>query len=210
MPFGPGLSCFAPSPGDAGSRPLRASIPIAGAAAASRRFEGAWSRGHRSGRREPGHAIREVPKPGMCARQRGRRAPALTPGPRPASRGLGLDTVTGSKSIDAPPRLAQSSSSRRLGTSTPPSCRPTRGRRPRGGALPARRRPPRTGGPGESRAALGRDRETPPSLLPRAGGNADGAQSCASLSSPSAGPREYHPHESRPSCIPVPKVNQSA
>ena len=35
MPFGPGLSCFAPSPGGAVSRPLRASIPIAGAPSAS-------------------------------------------------------------------------------------------------------------------------------------------------------------------------------
>ena len=33
-----GLSCFAPSPGGAGSRPLRASIPIAGAPPASHRF----------------------------------------------------------------------------------------------------------------------------------------------------------------------------
>ena len=40
MPFGPGLSCFAPSPGEAGSRPSRASIPIAGAPPASRRFAG--------------------------------------------------------------------------------------------------------------------------------------------------------------------------
>ena len=40
MPFGPGLSCSAPSPGGAGARPLRASIPIAGAPPASRRFAG--------------------------------------------------------------------------------------------------------------------------------------------------------------------------
>ena len=39
-PIGPGLSCFAPSPGGAGSRPLRASIPIAGAPPAPRRFVG--------------------------------------------------------------------------------------------------------------------------------------------------------------------------
>ena len=37
-PLRPGLSCFAPSPGGDGSRPLRASIPIAGAPPASRRF----------------------------------------------------------------------------------------------------------------------------------------------------------------------------
>ena len=45
MPFGPGLSCFAPSSGGAGSRPLRASIPIAGAPPTSRRFAGRPSRG---------------------------------------------------------------------------------------------------------------------------------------------------------------------
>ena len=39
-PCGPGLSCFAPSPGGAGPRPLQASIPIAGAPPASRRFAG--------------------------------------------------------------------------------------------------------------------------------------------------------------------------
>ena len=34
--------------------------------------------------------------------RRGRRVPALTPGPRPAPRRLGVDTVAGPKSIDAP------------------------------------------------------------------------------------------------------------
>ena len=44
-PFGAGLSCFAPSPGRAGARPCRASIPIAGAPPASRRFAGRPLRG---------------------------------------------------------------------------------------------------------------------------------------------------------------------
>ena len=38
MPFEPGRSCRAPSPGEAGSRPFRASILIAGAPPATHRF----------------------------------------------------------------------------------------------------------------------------------------------------------------------------
>ena len=56
MPFGPGLSCFAPSSGGAGSRPLRASIPIAGAPPDSRRFDG-----HLVARSPRGH-VGEVPR----------------------------------------------------------------------------------------------------------------------------------------------------
>ena len=41
---GPGSRAVAPSPGGAGTRPLRASIPIAGAPPASRRFSGVASR----------------------------------------------------------------------------------------------------------------------------------------------------------------------
>ena len=64
MPFGPGLSCFAPSPGGAGSRPLRASIPIAGAPSASRRFLGCLVARSPQGRREREHALPEVPEAG--------------------------------------------------------------------------------------------------------------------------------------------------
>ena len=39
--------------------------------------------------------------------------------------------------------------------------------------LPLRWRPPRVGGPGESRILLGSDRETPPDLLLRVGGDGD-------------------------------------
>ena len=67
MPFGPGLSCFAPSPGKPGldhfglrslSRAPRR--PHAGSLAA-------WLRARRSGRRERGHAFREVPEAGNAS-----------------------------------------------------------------------------------------------------------------------------------------------
>ena len=61
-PFGAGLSCFAPSPGGAGSRPFRASIPIAGAPPASRRLVGCM------GARPP--RTRPVPHAGARARAR--------------------------------------------------------------------------------------------------------------------------------------------
>ena len=73
-PFGAGLSCFAPSPGVAESRPFRASIPIAGAPPASRRFVGRPVARSPQGCRERdqsptpatecGHAFLEVPDAG--------------------------------------------------------------------------------------------------------------------------------------------------
>ena len=64
----------------------------------------------------------------IVARSMRARATALTPGPWPAPRGLGVDTMAGSKSVYAAPGLARPLPSRRPGTSRPPACRPTRGR----------------------------------------------------------------------------------
>ena len=63
-PFGAGLSCSAPSPGGAGSRPLRASIPIAGAPPASRRFAERLITRSPLGRAQHEHALPEVPETG--------------------------------------------------------------------------------------------------------------------------------------------------
>ena len=60
MPFGPGLSCFAPSPGGSESRPFRDSIPIAGAPPASRGFLSRLVARSPQGCRERGHALPEV------------------------------------------------------------------------------------------------------------------------------------------------------
>ena len=86
---GPGLSCFAPSPGEAGSRPLRASIPIAGARPASRRFAGRQVARSPQGRVSAwtGCAMARMGS-GATVRRRARQGPVTGPC-RPARRSPG-------------------------------------------------------------------------------------------------------------------------
>ena len=88
-PCGPGLSCFAPSPGGAGSRPFRASIPIAGAPAGLSPLRRASGCAVTAGPRERADGVRHGPH-GERGTVRG--APGFGPltGPcRPARRSPG-------------------------------------------------------------------------------------------------------------------------